>query len=64
MAKPPPVPPDQQSDALHGEGAPPDTNSEVKRDPAGGTSGVNLREQGRSADIAQNTRNKGHQQDR
>ena len=64
MSKAAPVPPDQQRDALTGEGGDPDRAPEVKRDPAGGTSGVNLREQGRSADIAQNTRNKGHQQDR
>ncbi len=64
MAKAPPVPPDQQGDPLQGEGGTRDGTSEVKRDPAGGTSGVNLREQGRSANIDQNTRNKGHQQDR
>jgi hypothetical protein len=62
--QPPPVPPDQQSDALHGEGGSPDRKPEVKTDPAGGTSGLNLREQGHEGDIAQNTHNQGYQQDR
>ena len=64
MAPAPPVPPHQQTDAAHGEHAPPDRSPKVTSDPAGGASGVNLREQGRQGDIAQNTRHQGHQQDR
>jgi hypothetical protein len=64
MAHQPPVPPDQQSDVVRGEHSPPDRSPEVKRDPASGSSGVNLREQGRQGDINQNTRHQGHQQDR
>jgi hypothetical protein len=62
--QPPPVPPDQQSDVVRGEHSPPDSTPEVKHDPAGGSSGVNLREQGQAGDIAQNTHNQGYQQDR
>jgi hypothetical protein len=41
-----------------------DTRPEVKSDPAGGTSGLNLKEQGRYGAVRQNTVHQGRQQDR
>ena len=65
MAHPaPPVPPDQQSDKIVGEHAPPDRHAEVKRDPAGGTAGVNTAEQGAAGNLRQNLSHQANVQDR
>jgi hypothetical protein len=59
MAKPPPVPPDNQSHKGTGD---PKT---AKPDQAGKASrSENAREQGQQGNIAQNTTNQGYQQDR
>jgi hypothetical protein len=63
-SKAPPVPPDQRSGKIRGAHAPADTAAEVKRDPAGGDRGLNLKEQGRYGSIHQNLTHQGRQQDR
>lgn len=64
MAHQPPVPPDQQSDIVHGAHSPPARSPEVKQDPAGGNAGKNLSEQDRFGGVGQNTHHQGYQQDR
>ena len=65
MAHPPPIPPEQLSDKVpDGAAAAPDRPPEVKIDPAGGTAGLNLAEQGSTGNTIQNLTNQGHQQDR
>jgi hypothetical protein len=63
-SKAPPVPPEQQSGKIRGASSPPDTDPEVKRDPAGGDKGLNLKEQDRYGGIHQNITHQGRQQDR
>ena len=63
-SKAPPVPTDQQSEKIRGASSPPDVHPEVKKDPAGGDKGLNLKEQDRFGGIHQNFINQGRQQDR
>jgi hypothetical protein len=63
-SKAPPVPPDQQSGKIRGAHSPADASAEVKRDPAGGNRGLNLKEQGRYGGTHQNLTHQGRQQDR
>ena len=52
MSKTPPVPKDQQSKS--GRSSPPTRDAEVSRDPARGNADLNLEEQGRFGNAAQN----------
>jgi hypothetical protein len=61
MAHSPPVPPDQLSDVVRGEHAPPDRRPEVKD---GARADTARNGDARGANIAQNTHHQGHQQDR
>jgi len=58
-AKPPPVPPENQSDK--GPGGSPRAPTDTSRHKP---TVENLRQQGRQGNIAQNTTNQGYQQDR
>ena len=60
--KAPPVPPDQRNRS--GGSSPPGRDPETSHDPAGGNAEMNLKEQGRSGNIRQNTANHARQQDR
>lgn len=60
-AKTPPVPPENVSPKGTGDDKRPDTD---KRAEHGGSEDKNLREQGRTGNIHQNTHHQGYQQDR
>ena len=62
-SKAPPVPRDQRSKGARG-GSPASRDPETSRDPAGGDAHLNLKSQGRYANIHQNIVHQGRQQDR
>ena len=57
MSKAPSIPKDQLSSKGPGGHSPPSRDEEVKHDPARGNAGVNLNQQGATANLRQNTTN-------